>query len=82
MNNTILVAIIILGILLILILIFSILAFVSSGKKSDESRYIAELLSNLEKNIIKDSHEGFIKIMNQSQHNSDTFTKYYRAKYK
>ena len=75
MNNTILISLIVLGIVLILILIFTILAFVSSGKKSDESRYIAELLSNLEKNIIKDSHEGFIKIMNQSQQNSDTFNK-------
>ena len=75
MNNTILILVIILGIVLILILVFSILAFVSNGKKGDESRYIAELLSNLEKNIIKDSHESFIKIMNQSQHNSDTFNK-------
>ena len=75
MNNTILILVIILGIVLILILVLSILAFVSNGKKGDESRYIAELLSNLEKNIIKDSHESFIKIMNQSQHNSDTFNK-------
>ena len=62
MNNIKLIAIIILGIVLILILIFTILSF-------------AGLLSNLEKNIIKDSHESFIKIMNQSQHNSDTFNR-------
>lgn len=75
MNNYMLIALIIIGVVLILTLVFSILAFVSSGKRNDESKYMAELINNLEKNIIKDSHEGFIKIMNQNQHNSDSFNR-------
>ena len=75
MNNYMLIALIVVGVVLILILIFSILAFVGSGKRNDESKYMVELINNLEKNIIKDSHEGFIKIMNQNQHNSDSFNK-------
>lgn len=75
MNNYMLIALIIVGVVLILTLVFSILAFVSSGKRNDESKYMAELINNLEKNIIKDSHEGFIKIMNQNQHNSDSFNR-------
>lgn len=75
MNNYMLIALIIVGVVLILTLVFSILAFVSSGKRNDESKYMVELINNLEKNIIKDSHEGFIKIMNQNQHNSDSFNR-------
>ena len=75
MDNNIIIALIIVGVVLILILIFSILAFVGTGKRNDESKYMVELISNLEKNIIKDSHEGFVKIMNQNQHNSDSFNR-------
>lgn len=73
--NLILVITIIMVIILIVILFFVISIFLNSNKKKDESRYIAELLSKLEKNIIKDSHDGFIKIMNQNQQNSDVFNK-------
>ena len=75
MDYKVLIVLIILGVVLLLILIFTILSFVSSGKKNDESRYIAELLNGIEKNIIKDSREGFIKIMSQNQQNSDMFNK-------
>ena len=75
MDIYILVGIIIACILLLLTMIFSILAFVNSGRRSEDASIFNDSLSKLEKNIIKDSHEGFIKIINQNQMNSDNFNK-------
>ena len=74
-NNLYLIIAVILIILLSLILIFAIMTFVSLGKNGDDKIFISDTISKLEKNIIKDSNENFVKILNQNQVNSSNLTK-------
>ena len=74
-NNLYLIIAVILIILLSLILIFAIMTFVSLGKNGDDKIFISDTISKLEKNIIKDSNENFVKILNQNQINSSNLTK-------
>ena len=75
-NNSIIIAIIAVIILLVIaVIILMVIVLSGSAKKKDESRYLATMIKDLEKNIIKDSNEGFIKILNQNQLNSTNITK-------
>lgn len=75
-NNSIIIAIIAVIILLVIaVIILMVIVLSGSAKKKDESRYLATMIKDLEKNIIKDSNEGFVKILNQNQLNSTNITK-------
>lgn len=75
MNNELFIPIIVLIILLSVVLILVIISLVSNVKRKDESRYIARMIGDLEKNVIKESNENFVKILNQNQLNSSNLTK-------
>ena len=75
MNNELFIPIIVLIILLSVVLILVIISLVSNLKRKDESRYIARMIGDLEKNVIKESNENFVKILNQNQLNSSNLTK-------
>ena len=62
-------------ILIVVVIILLILLASSASKKKDESRYLASMIKDLEKNIIKDSNEGFVKILNQNQISSTKIAK-------
>lgn len=74
-NNELFIPIVILFALLLIILILVIIALVSNAKRKDESRYIAHMIGDLEKNVIKESNDNFVKILNQNQINSSNLTK-------
>ncbi len=67
--------IIILIVLLISIVALIIIVLSNNGKKKDDARYLFDAIKNLEKNVIKDSQEGFVKILNQNQASSSSLTK-------
>ena len=74
-SNQFIIIVAVLIVVLIAILVLTITVLVNNGKKKDESRYLLSVIKDLEKNVIKDSHDSFIKIMNQNQNNSDTFNR-------
>ena len=74
-NNELFIPIVILFALLLVILILVIISLASSAKRKDESRYIAHMIGDLEKNVIKESNDNFVKILNQNQINSSNLTK-------
>ncbi|MBP3200701.1 MAG: DNA recombination protein RmuC [Lachnospiraceae bacterium] len=69
----IIVAIIILLLILVIVLMFAV--FNKNANKNNDINNINKLLNELEKSIIKDSNEGFVKILNQNQLNVDKMTK-------
>ncbi len=78
-SNQFIIIVAVLIVVLIAILVLTITVLVNNGKKKDESRYLLSVIKDLEKNVIKDSHDSFIKIMNQNQNNSDTFNRNVQA---
>lgn len=74
-SNVVVIIGIIFLILVILILIFTIMTFVSLGKKQERTKDIFSLINTMEKNVIKESNENFVKILNQNQINSSNLTK-------
>lgn len=74
-NNFIIIAVVLLAALFIAIVVLIIVIATSNSKKRDESRYLASMIKDLEKNVIKDSNEGFVKILNQNHVNSENITK-------
>lgn len=74
-NNELFIPILVLFILLLIVLILIFISMISNNKRKDESRYIARMIGDLEKNIIKESNENFVKILNQNQINSNNLTK-------
>ena len=57
------------------ILVLVITTLMTNNKKKNISRDIAIMIKDLEKNILKDSNDGFIKILNQNQINTTNLTK-------
>ena len=74
-SNELFIPILALFILLLIVLILVVISIVSNNKRKDESRYIAHMIGDLEKNVIKESNENFVKILNQNQINSSNLTK-------
>lgn len=74
-SNELFIPILVLFILLLVVLILVIISIASNNKRKDESRYIARMIGELEKNVIKESNENFVKILNQNQINSSNLTK-------
>lgn len=74
-SNELFIPILVLFILLSVVLILVIIELVNNNKRKDESRYIARMIGELEKNVIKESNENFVKILNQNQINSSNLTK-------
>lgn len=74
-SNELFIPILILFILLLVVLILVAISVASNIKRKDESRYIARMIGELEKNVIKESNENFVKILNQNQINSSNLTK-------
>ena len=74
-NNELFIPILVLFILLLIVLILICISMISNNKRKDESRYIARMIGDLEKNVIKESNENFVKILNQNQINSNNLTK-------
>ena len=75
LNIYVIVVLVILVLLLIGIVALVIIVISNNSKKRDESRYLATMIKDLEKNVIKDSNDGFVKILNQNQINSTNLTK-------
>ena len=75
-NNTyIIVAIVLLAILIIAAIVLIVMIGLNSSKKNDDSHLLASMIKELEKNVIKDSNDGFVKILNQNHINSENITK-------
>ena len=74
-NNMMIVVIAMVAILLIAVIVLIVVVANNGSKKKDESRFLANMIKDLEKNVLKDSNEGFVKILNQNQINSSNLTK-------
>lgn len=75
-NNTyIIVTIVLLAILIIAAIVLIVMIGLNSSKKNDDSHLLASMIKELEKNVIKDSNDGFVKILNQNHINSENITK-------
>ncbi len=75
LNSLFTIVIIALIVIFVAIIMLIIIILSNKGKKKDDSRYLASLIKDLEKNVIKDSNDGFVKILNQNQLNSANITK-------
>ncbi len=74
-SNQFLIIVIVLIVVLVSILVLVITTLMTNNKKKNISRDIAIMIKDLEKNILKDSNDGFIKILNQNQINTTNLTK-------
>lgn len=74
-SNQFLIIVIVLIVVLVSILVLIITTLMTNNKKKNISRDIAIMIKDLEKNILKDSNDGFIKILNQNQINTTNLTK-------
>ena len=54
-------------VLILLILAFTIMNFVNLGKKQDDTKDIFSIINKMEKNVIQDANDNFVKILNQNQ---------------
>lgn len=75
LNSLFTIVIIALIVIFVAIITLIIIILSNKSKKKDDSRYLASLIKDLEKNVIKDSNDGFVKILNQNQLNSANITK-------
>ena len=75
LNSLFTIVIIALIVIFVAIIMLIIIILYNKSKKKDDSRYLASLIKDLEKNVIKDSNDGFVKILNQNQLNSANITK-------
>ena len=62
-------------VLILLILVFTIMNFVNLGKKQDDTKDIFSIINKMEKNVIQDANDNFVKILNQNQNNSVNLSK-------
>lgn len=62
-------------ILLIVVIVLIVIVTTNGSKKREDLHYLANMIKELEKNVLKDSNEGFVKILNQNQLNSVNLTK-------
>ena len=62
-------------VLILLILVFTIMNFVNLGKKQDDTKDIFSIINKMEKNVIQDANENYVKILNQNQNNSVNISK-------
>lgn len=67
--------VVLLSLVIVAVVVLIVISLLNNAKKKDESRYLTSMIKDLEKNIIKDSNEGFVKILNQNQLNSNNLTK-------
>ena len=74
-TNYTIITMVILIVLLIAIVALIIIILSNNSKKKDETRYLFSAIKEMEKNVLKDSNEGFVKILNQNQSNSTNLTK-------
>ena len=74
-NYTMIIIVAIIILLLILVIVFMFAVLNKNANKNSDINNINKLLNELEKSIIKDSNEGFVKILNQNQLNVDKMTK-------
>ena len=68
--NYFIILVVFLAVILIMMIVAIIIIISSSGKKD-----LVNMIKELEKNVIKDSNEGFVRILNQNQINSTNLTK-------
>ena len=68
--NYFIILVVFLAVILIMLIGAIIIIISSSGKKD-----LVNMIKELEKNVIKDSNEGFVRILNQNQINSTNLTK-------
>ena len=73
--NLLLIAVVVFVVLILLILMFTIMTYISTGKKNYIVDDIYNYINNMEKNVIKDSNENFVKIINHNQDNSMKLSK-------
>lgn len=59
----------------ILILIFTIMTLARVSKKEADTKDIFSIISKMEKNVIQDANDNFVKILNQNQSNSNNISK-------
>ena len=59
----------------ILILIFTIMTLARISKKEADTKDIFSIISKMEKNVIQDANDNFVKILNQNQSNSNNISK-------
>lgn len=60
---------------ILVMLLFTILCFVRLGRKEENVKDIYAMINDMEKSLIKDSNDNFVKIINQNQNNSVNLSK-------
>lgn len=74
-NNMMIALIVIVSAGLIALIILIVMTVSNSSKKNLDPHMFVSMIKELEKNVIKDSNEGFVKILNQNHINSENITK-------
>lgn len=74
-NNMMIALIVIVSAVLIALIILIVMTVSNSSKKNLDPHMFVSMIKELEKNVIKDSNEGFVKILNQNHINSENITK-------
>ena len=74
-NNYSIIIIILIIVLMVFIIILAVIIANGNSRKNEDTYHLQNMIKELEKNIIKDSNDGFIKILNQNQINSSNITK-------
>ena len=75
-NNIIQVAVlVVIAVFLLITAVFSVLSYFNTKSKNSDNKEIYNRINMMEKNVIKDSNENFVKILNQNKDNSKDLSK-------
>ena len=75
-NNIIQVAVlVVIAVFLLITTVFSVLSYFNTKSKNSDNKEIYNRINMMEKNVIKDSNENFVKILNQNKDNSKDLSK-------
>ena len=75
-NNIIQVAVlVVIAVFLLITAVFSVLSYFNTKSKNSDNKEIYNRINTMEKNVIKDSNENFVKILNQNKDNSKDLSK-------
>ncbi|MBR3288744.1 MAG: DNA recombination protein RmuC [Lachnospiraceae bacterium] len=62
-------------VMLLFVIVFTIIIFARISKKQADTKDIFSIISKMEKNVIQDANDNFVKILNQNQSNSNNISK-------
>ena len=66
---------VVIAVFLLITAVFSVLSYFNTKSKNSDNKEIYNRINMMEKNVIKDSNENFVKILNQNKDNSKDLSK-------